>query len=176
MVEAYRVLIIDDEWVSARILEKLLGVRGCSTKAVTNSSEAISQLRDFKPHAVTVDGNMPGMDGCEVVRQIRSEPGFENIPIVSVSAFADDAHKAQSIAAGATHYVPKPANIETLCRALAVPARAQLTPQERAAIQGQVASVNAKLNAPGLSGDEWCKLHDERHALEQKLLADKPQQ
>jgi hypothetical protein len=46
----------------------------------------------------------------------------------------------------------------------------RITPQERVSLQGQVASINAKLSAPNLAAEEWSRLHQERRGIEQKLL------
>ena len=76
--------------VSALYLRKILDLRGYETKVVADSTEALDELRLFKPNAVTVDGSMPGVLGCELAKLIRQEPGYEPIPIISVPAHDED--------------------------------------------------------------------------------------
>lgn len=170
MSAPFRILIIDDDRISALYLGKFLSMRGCETKIVTDSTEALDQLRQFKPQAVTVDGSMPGVSGSEVAQQIRQEPGYERIPIVAVSAYDNETYAATSKNAGIDHHLQKPADIDEPCRILEIGRR--LSPRERADLEGQLASLKAKINSPSLTPEEWLTLDQERQALEQKLLED----
>jgi CheY-like chemotaxis protein len=132
VADRIRVLIVDDERVSALYLRKILDLQGYETKVVNDSRNALEELRLFKPNAVTVDGSMPGVSGCELAKLIRQEPGYDHIPIVSVSAY-DESYTAASKDAGIDHHLPKPPDIDELCRVLAIQ---RLTPQERVSLQG----------------------------------------
>ena len=67
-----------------------------------------------RPDLVLLDGNLPDIDGAEVLRRIRSDPATAVLPVVVVSADASAARQAQLLALGANDYLVKPFEIERL--------------------------------------------------------------
>ena len=61
---------------------------------------------------------MPGMDGYEVIRQLRQQPGFADLPVIALTAKASDEDRQQCLAAGANDCVVKPLDPLTLKNAL----------------------------------------------------------
>ena len=66
------------------------------------------------PDLVVMDFKMPGMDGIEVVKTLRAKPETARLPILMLTAMADEAHTRAGFAAGVTDYVAKPFSIPQL--------------------------------------------------------------
>ncbi len=114
-----RVLVADDNWAAAVTLAKILKSRSYSVRAVSNGAAAIEELHDFQPDVVLLDIGMPGIDGHEVTRQIRKEPGFESVMIVIISGRGEESDKAKAVLAGADYYLVKPVDPDELWAILA---------------------------------------------------------
>jgi signal transduction histidine kinase/CheY-like chemotaxis protein len=87
-VSGRRVLIVDDERDVAELIAGQLAPLEVQTQIVTSGEAAIAALRAERYDAITLDILMPGMDGFEVLRQIRADPGLRPTPIVFVSVFS----------------------------------------------------------------------------------------
>ena len=82
----------------------------------SDGEEAVKICRELKPAAILMDVKMPGMDGLEATRQIRTfDP---SVPIVAVTAFAYDRGRQKALDAGASEYLSKPLNGERLRQTL----------------------------------------------------------
>jgi CheY-like chemotaxis protein len=83
------ILIVDDHLESCRPLAKLLRLQGARAVCMTSGELALAYLRKHTPKLVILDLMMPGMDGLEVLRQIRADPRTAMIPVVILSAVSD---------------------------------------------------------------------------------------
>lgn len=103
-------LVVDDSGTMRRILGSLLHDLGFDVVEAGNGREALAGLqKDAPPPDVAlVDWNMLDMNGLEFVRCVRSEPRFQKLPLMMVTAETDTAHIAAALAAGANEYVMKP--------------------------------------------------------------------
>jgi CheY-like chemotaxis protein len=113
-----KILVIDDEADTIRMLTTALGVFGFTVLPAYSGEEAVTGFQKHQPAAVVLDLMLPDVDGFEVARRLRALPGAARVPIVVLSATADIAAEEQSRAAGATHFFRKPMNIRTLAEAL----------------------------------------------------------
>ena len=106
------VLICDDAPAVRDFLTAMLRNRGYETAAVENGEQAIAAYSNLRPDITLMDLVMPGMDGIEAIRRIKSaDPAAQ---ILVVSAFGNKAMVVESIQAGAKDFVVKPANLEEL--------------------------------------------------------------
>jgi hypothetical protein len=87
-IRGRRVLVVDDEREIAELIAGQLSPLGVHTEIASSGPEALSMLSASGYDAVTLDVLMPGMDGFEVLRAIRSEPALRSTPIVFVSVFS----------------------------------------------------------------------------------------
>jgi signal transduction histidine kinase/DNA-binding response OmpR family regulator len=87
-IRGRNVLVVDDEREIAELIANQLGALDVQATIALSGEEALECLRTGQFDAVTLDILMPGMDGFEVLRQIRSEAELSNIPIVFVSVFS----------------------------------------------------------------------------------------
>ncbi len=120
-------LIVEDNPVNARMSEKILQAKGYRTELVGDAETALDALNSNTPDLIVTDIQLPGMDGLELIRQIRGRRGLEDLPIVSTTALAMPGDRERIIEAGATEYISKPLNYSDLDRLIenliATPAR-----------------------------------------------------
>jgi signal transduction histidine kinase len=88
LVSGRRVLVVDDEPEIAELIQGQLTPLQVETTVASSGKAALERLRSERYDAVTLDILMPGMDGFEVLRQIRADPELRDIPIVFVSVFS----------------------------------------------------------------------------------------
>jgi DNA-binding response OmpR family regulator len=116
------ILVVDDEKEIRNLLEINLRNEGYSVFKASCGEEALDILDKEKVHLIVLDIMMPGIDGLEVCRRVREK---YNIPILMLSAKAEDMDKIQGIMTGADDYVCKPFNqLELIVRVKALLRRA----------------------------------------------------
>ncbi|KAA1009647.1 response regulator [Paraburkholderia panacisoli] len=108
------VLVVDDVVENRAVAVDMLGPLGFDTAQASDGLEALEKAKSLRPALVLMDVVMPGMDGLEATRRLRQMPEFRDLPIVAVSAGAAGTDAAQSLAAGATAFLPKPIDFSRL--------------------------------------------------------------
>ncbi len=101
------VLIIDDEVTMGTALEKLLRFAGLEAVAISNGMEALSMLHVRKPHLIILDLHMPMMDGMTVLRAIRQDETFENVPVMIYTSEFSQGKEREALEAGAQLFIVK---------------------------------------------------------------------
>ncbi len=114
-----RVLLAEDSRINQQLAVEFLKQAGASVRAVDSGAEALRAARESSYDAVLMDLHMPGMDGIDACRALRSDPRCRNLPIIAVTADAADESIARAKAAGFDDYVIKPLTSATLLRVLA---------------------------------------------------------
>ena len=113
-----RVLVIDDDWGSQRVVEMFLRKTGLEPVIVNNGAEGV-QLAVHQPWAaVLMDLEMPGLDGLETTRRIRRQLQGEPLPIIALTANARPEVRAASAEAGVDEFLTKPVRQDELRAAL----------------------------------------------------------
>ena len=103
-----RVLVVDDQAEYCRPLVRLFQLAGHDARSVQAGEEAIKYLRAVDaPDVVLLDIMMPGMDGLEVLRQVRLDPRTSTVPIVMFTAVSDPVLERHAIQKGANDYLVK---------------------------------------------------------------------
>jgi CheY-like chemotaxis protein/DNA-binding CsgD family transcriptional regulator len=102
------VLIVDDLPDNLSLLHDALDEAGYTVLVATDGPSAIARARQARPAIVLLDALMPGMDGFEVARQLKAEPGTAGIPIVFMTALTETEHVVAAFGAGGVDYVTKP--------------------------------------------------------------------
>jgi CheY-like chemotaxis protein len=102
-----KILIIEDELVVRSIYRRKFELSGYQVETAEEGSAALNILPTFKPDAIQVDIMLPGVDGVEVIRQIRSWPDFKSVPILVISSFYRPDLAKEAWKAGATKCVSK---------------------------------------------------------------------
>lgn len=106
----HRILLVDDHWDTAIRLEWWLENMGQEVVMAHTGGEAMEVAESYLPQLVFLDIGLPGLDGYEVCRRMRTRTWGARIPIIALteSGMPDDGAKAQS--AGFTRHVAKPLN------------------------------------------------------------------
>jgi DNA-binding response OmpR family regulator len=103
-----RVLVADDDPIILRLLEVNLGLEGFAVVTAGRGEEAIRQAQEMRPDLIILDVMMPGMSGYDVAGQLRNDPDTAGIPIVFLSARAQEEDRKRGHALGVAAYVTKP--------------------------------------------------------------------
>ncbi len=110
-----RVLIVDDEEPVAQALQRTLHREGFETKIASDGFKAGIMMGLFSPSLITLDIQMPHVDGFEVIRFVRSQPQLKDTKILVVSGVAESELK-RSVETGADAYLAKPVQPEELIK------------------------------------------------------------
>ena len=127
-----RVLIVDDDPALAEMLTIVLRGEGFDTAVVGDGTRALPAVRELRPDVVLLDLMLPGMNGIDVCRAIRTESG---VPIVMLTAKSDTVDIVLGLESGADDYVVKPFKPkELIARIRARVRRTETEPAESLAI------------------------------------------
>lgn len=105
---AEKILIVDDDLDTLRLVGLMLQHQGYKIVAANSGAQAITLSQGDRPDMVLLDIMMPDMDGYEVARNLRSNPATSNIPIIMFTAKTQVDDKVQGFESGADDYLTKP--------------------------------------------------------------------
>ncbi len=107
------ILLVDDQPLQLDYLKNILNGY-YKLKITTQGDLALRILNQGSIDLVLLDVTMPGMDGYEVLRQIKTNAKTANIPVIFLTAHEDNANEAKGLSLGAVDYIRKPSNPELL--------------------------------------------------------------
>jgi putative two-component system response regulator len=113
-IDRPKVLVVDDELRNVKLLEAQLLPMNYEVIRASSGRQALALAQSSGVDLVLLDVMMPGMDGFEVCRRLKSLEPTRNVPVVMVSALEDLESKVKGIQAGADDFLTKPANREEL--------------------------------------------------------------
>jgi CheY-like chemotaxis protein len=102
-----RILLIDDEQAIRRFVEILLR-NDYDLELAASGGEGLEKVRSFNPDLILLDLFMPGMDGFEVCRQLKSDPQVRDIPVAMFTAVARKHEREKGLTLGVVDYITKP--------------------------------------------------------------------
>jgi two-component system cell cycle response regulator DivK len=108
------ILIVDDNPSNLKLLRVLLMAEGFEVRASKDASSCLDALQDFRPALILTDIQMPGMDGLELTRRLKSKPETMDIPVVAITAYAMSGDQQKAEEAGCDAYVSKPIDTRSL--------------------------------------------------------------
>jgi two-component system alkaline phosphatase synthesis response regulator PhoP len=121
-----KVLVVDDAPDIVRLVRDYLEHAGFSVLAAANGVDAIRIARSERPDLIVLDLGLPGRDGLDVTRELHRDSAVSSVPIVMLTARADESDKLVGLELGADDYVTKPFSAkELVARVRAVLRRAQ---------------------------------------------------
>jgi two-component system phosphate regulon response regulator PhoB len=103
-----RIAIVEDEAELAALLDYNLKRNGYETRVLGGSGGVLKSLEEFKPDLVVLDVMLPEMDGFEVCRQIRRSPALGRVPVLFLTARADEVDRVLGLEIGGDDYMTKP--------------------------------------------------------------------
>ena len=108
-----RVLIIDDTPATVDLAAYVLNAAAFVVQSTTDADSAMLQVQRFKPDLILMDIQMPGVDGLELTRRLKTDPSTRHIVVVAFTAFAMRGDEALVRAAGCDGYIAKPFDVAT---------------------------------------------------------------
>ena len=136
------ILVVDDDAVSRRLLLRILSAAGYRCREASNGRDAIAELTQNPPALLILDFDMPGMDGAEVLRQLRGQidPQVAQTPTIMLTGHGSEESEVLCLQAGADDFVAKPIHPDVL--------RARIETQLRLRLmRTQVEEQNRELEA-----------------------------
>jgi len=160
------VLVVDDEEVNRAVLEAFLDPLDCEVEFAADGQEALAMIGRRAPDLVLTDAMMPGMDGFELVAEIRRRAGLELLPVVMVTALNQVTDRVRALEVGVDDFLTKPSDrLEVQARVrslLRVKAAYDAMDNAESVIFALAQAVDAK--------DSYTEAHTERVAIRARRL------
>ncbi len=102
------IMVVEDQEDNRQILRDLLGSNGYDLIEAWDGETALTTLASQRPDLILMDIQLPGIDGYEVTRRIKADPGLRAIPIIAVTSYALSGDAEKAFEAGCDAYVTKP--------------------------------------------------------------------
>lgn len=102
------VLIVEDTPVNLKLVRFLLTREGFDVRAATSAEEALDILKDFRPRIVLTDIQLPGMDGLELTRRLKSDPATSHVVVLALTAYAMKSDEKRAFDSGCDGFITKP--------------------------------------------------------------------
>jgi PAS domain S-box-containing protein len=119
LVHSRRVLVVEDNAINRVVIQRMLEKLGHDADLVADGNAAIRRIQEVQCDLLLMDVNMPGLDGLQATRQIRSLPAVQaKVPIVALTASATENDRQDCLNAGMNDYLSKPISIEALRNAI----------------------------------------------------------
>lgn len=118
MIPAPTVLLIEDDRLLRELVAEVLGTSGCRVETAADGAEGLRRARARTPDLILMDLALPGIDGLETTRRLRSDPRTREIPVVALTAHAMAGDRERALAAGFDDYFSKPIDFTGLVSAI----------------------------------------------------------
>ena len=109
-----KILIVDDETINLDYLEMMLSKNGFSVEKACDGKEALEKVKLFMPDLILLDIIMPKMSGSGVVKALKDDPKYRDIPVIICSAVDDIKEKDERFRLGIKEYITKPFRFKTV--------------------------------------------------------------
>jgi len=154
-----RVLVVDDEPDLRDLLRMSLGLAGHEVSVASDGHKGLDSARQQRPDVVVLDVMMPGLDGWTVLSSLKSDPdpGISSIPVLMLTARAEDLDLVRGGIEGAIRYLTKPFAISDLRQAVADAVAGGPEPEQRRAAQNAALAHLARLELRGATQDEQAR-------------------
>jgi len=102
------ILVVDDTHDSLRLLALILAGEGYSVRQAASGEQALAAVAGKAPELILLDIRMPGIDGFEVLKRLKSDPSSGQIPVIFLSGFSETADRIKGLKLGAVDFISKP--------------------------------------------------------------------
>ncbi len=103
-----RILIVDDNPTNLKLVAYLMSANGYEVTTAQDADAALAAIARNPPQLILMDLQLPGVDGLELTRKLKSDPATKSIIIIAVTAYAMKGDEARALAAGCDAYITKP--------------------------------------------------------------------
>lgn len=114
--EKATILYVEDNPDNRLLVRRILLSEDYGLLEAQNAAQALEMLKDAHPDLILMDINMPDMDGYTLTSRIKTMPGFEQVPIIALTANVMRGDKEKTLEAGCDGYIQKPLDIDQLLR------------------------------------------------------------
>jgi CheY-like chemotaxis protein len=111
-----KILCVEDNEDNLYMLQRRLTRAGFEVKVAMNGAQSVQWAKTLLPDLIVMDLNLPGLDGFEATRQLKSQPETKHIPIIVLSAHDREKNREKALAAGCDEFETKPTDFEALVR------------------------------------------------------------
>jgi len=108
------ILVVDDNLLNVKLLRLLLENEGYEVRTALNAEDAMAVLVSFHPRLILMDLQLPGMNGLELTRRLKSNSETASIVVVALTAFAMKGDEGKALSAGCDAYIRKPIDTRAL--------------------------------------------------------------
>jgi two-component system cell cycle response regulator DivK len=115
-----KILLVEDNEMNRDMLSRRLMRRGYDVVIATNGQEGLDLASSTSPDVILMDMSLPGIDGWETTRRLKSSQSTAAIPIIALTAHAMAGDKEQALDAGCDDYDTKPIELERLLEKIAI--------------------------------------------------------
>jgi CheY-like chemotaxis protein len=112
----YRILLVEDHPLNVELVRDLLESEGLAVLHSFTAEEALALATHSQPDLLLMDLALPGMDGLEAIRRLKSDPATQDICIVVLTARAMKGDRERALAQGCDAYMTKPLDTRTFAR------------------------------------------------------------
>jgi len=128
------IYIVEDERDIADLVEHYLKKDGFRSESISDGQRALERIRRQPPDLLVLDLMLPGMDGLELCRILRAEPATKRLPIIMLTAKAEETDKIVGLEMGADDYLTKPFSPKELMARIRAVFRRNQPPEEAKAV------------------------------------------
>ena len=108
------ILCVEDNQDNLFMLQRRLTRVGFEVTIATNGAQSVDWAKTLLPDLIVMDLNLPGLDGCEATRRLKSQPETKHIPIIVLTADTTRKSREQALAAGCDDFELKPIDFQGL--------------------------------------------------------------
>jgi CheY-like chemotaxis protein len=119
VAQGKRVAIVEDNKLQAKSLAMLLEMMGYQVRTASDAASALRMMAEFIPQVALIDIGLPGLNGYELARQVRSMPQLRDITLIAQTGWGTDDDRQQAREAGFQHHLTKPIDHQRLEKILA---------------------------------------------------------
>ena len=141
-----KILIVDDDRINLRILGGILRSENYSLTQAESGEAALEAYAAQPPDLVLLDVMLPGMDGFEICRRLKSTYGADSAPVIFITAKAESDDVVQGLAAGGADYLPKPFKPKEVVARIRTHLQSRLLMERQKLLVDQLSKANAAKN------------------------------
>lgn len=117
--EAKKIVIVEDNPFNMELVHDILAIKGYKIYEAVDAEQGIEMIAKIQPDLVLMDIQLPGMDGIEATKIIKSQESTKDIPVIAVTANAMKGDREEIISQGFDDYISKPIELTILTEKVA---------------------------------------------------------